>query len=208
MNANLDSRYPESLRLGGIALDTCSSTLRLDQDIFNLLSGFPLCDSGDTRQVVPPSSLVAFVPDGNANSIPISRILASTGVTSVSPSATSPELREFVMSEHFLSIVPPDNLQATVLLQVSPCLALCLKHSYLVLCLKHSYLALCLKHSYFVSQTLLLSSVSQTLLLSSVSQTLLLSSVSQTLLLSSVSQTLLLSSLSQTLLLCVSNTLT
>ena len=160
VNANLDNRYPESLRLGGIALDTCSSTLRLDQDIFNLLSGFPLCDSGDTRQVVPPSSLVAFVPDGNANSIPVSRILASTGVTSVSPSATSPELREFVMSEHFLSIVPPDNLQATVLLQVSPCLVLCLKHSYLAL-----------------SQTLLLSSVSETLLRSCVyiSQTLLLS---------------------------------
>lgn len=115
---NTGNIYPESLRLGGIALDTCSTSLRLDQDIFNLLTGYPLCDTSNTAQIVPPSSVIAFVPDGNGNSIPVSRILASTGITSVSPSATSPQLREFVMSEHFLSIVPPDDLQATVLLQL------------------------------------------------------------------------------------------
>ncbi|KAK7087416.1 hypothetical protein V1264_021473 [Littorina saxatilis] len=118
VNQNLDNRYPESLRLGGVALDTCSSTLRLDQDIFNLLGGYPLCDSGQSGQVVPPSSIVAFVPDGNANSIPVSRTLASTRITTLSPSATSPQLREFVGSEHFLSIVPPDDLQAKVMLEV------------------------------------------------------------------------------------------
>jgi hypothetical protein len=51
VNRNLDNHYPESLRLGGIALDTCSSTLRLDQDIFNLLSGNPLCDTAASLQV-------------------------------------------------------------------------------------------------------------------------------------------------------------
>jgi ABC-type branched-subunit amino acid transport system substrate-binding protein len=61
---------------------------------------------------------VAFVPDGNGNSIPVSRILAATGITSVSPSATSPQLRDFVMSEHFLSVVPPDNLQAQLVMKV------------------------------------------------------------------------------------------
>ncbi|KAK7481553.1 hypothetical protein BaRGS_00027202, partial [Batillaria attramentaria] len=118
VNVNSDQRYRDNLRLGGVAVDTCSSTLRLDQDIFNLMSGFPLCDTDDTIQIIPPSSIVAFVPDGNANSVPVSRILASTGVTSLSPSATSSELRRFYMSENFLSVVPPDDLQATVIMQM------------------------------------------------------------------------------------------
>lgn len=118
VNNNRDQRYPDSLRLGGIALDTCSSTLRLDQDIFNLLSGFPLCDTDDKVQIIPPSSIIAFIPDGNSNSIPVSRILATTGITSISPTASSPELRKFFLSENFLSIVPPDDLQAAVIMQI------------------------------------------------------------------------------------------
>ncbi|XP_076434694.1 uncharacterized protein LOC143274691 [Babylonia areolata] len=118
VNGNLDNRYPESLRLGGIALDTCSSTLRLEQDVFNLLSGYPLCDTGKTAQVMPPSSVVAFVPDGNANSLAVSSILAATGITSVSPSAMSPKLRDLTMSQHFLSVVPPHDVMATALLQL------------------------------------------------------------------------------------------
>ncbi|KAL8604641.1 hypothetical protein ACOMHN_013421 [Nucella lapillus] len=118
VNSNLDNRYPESLRLGGIALDTCSTPLRLEQDIFNLLSGFPLCDTGKSAQVVPPSSIVAFVPDGNGNSLTVSNILASTGITSVSPSAMSSRLRDYVNSEHFLSVVPPNDVLATAVMQM------------------------------------------------------------------------------------------
>lgn len=118
VNTDQSLNYPSSLKLGGVALDTCSSTLRLDQDVFNLLSGYPLCETGQATQVIPPSTIVAFIPDGNLNAIPISRLLALTEISIVSPSATSSALQDILASPNFMTVIPQDDLRATAILEV------------------------------------------------------------------------------------------
>ncbi|KAL4223423.1 hypothetical protein ACF0H5_016893 [Mactra antiquata] len=118
VNTNADLRFPASLKLGGVALDTCSKPSRIGQDVYSLLSGEPVCGEEDGVQVVPPSSIVAYMVRNSANSIAVSSMLSPLKVTSFSMSATSVDLNDKLEHPYFLRTVPPDNVQALVVSQI------------------------------------------------------------------------------------------
>lgn len=118
VNANKDSIFQSSLKLGGIALDTCSNPSRIGQDVYSLLSGEPICGVNDGQQVVPPSSIVTYMVRNSANSLAVSSMLSPLQITSLSMSATSVELNDKLEHPYFLRTVPPDNIQALLVAQI------------------------------------------------------------------------------------------
>lgn len=117
VNQNTDNRYPSSLKLGGIALDTCSSASRIGQDLYSLLSGEGICRSGNEGQVLSPSTVIVHLAKNSANAIATSSILSPLKMTSMSQSATSVELSS-ALHDYFLRTVPPDNIQAIAMVKV------------------------------------------------------------------------------------------
>lgn len=118
VNQNKDFGFPPSMQLGGVALDTCSSTSRIGEDVYSLMSGEPVCSETNGKQVVPPSSIMAFMVRNSQNSIAVSSMLSPLKVTSLSMSATSVELSDKLEHAYFLRTVPPDNIQALVVAQI------------------------------------------------------------------------------------------
>lgn len=118
VNANADSKFPGSLKLGGVALDTCSQPSRIGQDAYSLLSGEPVCGDDKGTQVVPPASIVSYMVRNSANSIAASSMLSPLKITSISMSATSVELNDKLEHAYFLRTVPPDNVQALVVAEI------------------------------------------------------------------------------------------
>lgn len=117
VNENAGSQFPASLKLGGVALDTCSQPSRIGQDVYSLLSGEPICGAND-GQVVPPSSVVAYIVRNSANSIAASSMLSPLEIVTMSMSATSVDLNDKLTHSHFLRTVPPDNVQADVVAEI------------------------------------------------------------------------------------------
>ncbi|XP_053375882.1 uncharacterized protein LOC123533311 isoform X2 [Mercenaria mercenaria] len=118
VNNNTESKFPGSLKLGGVALDTCSQSSRIGQDAYSLLSGEPVCGDKSETQVVPPASIVAYMVRNSANSIAASSMLSPLKITSLSMSATSVELNDKLEHAYFLRTVPPDNVQALVVARI------------------------------------------------------------------------------------------
>ncbi|KAH3888879.1 hypothetical protein DPMN_012922 [Dreissena polymorpha] len=118
VNANKDLKFQASLKLGGVALDTCSQPNRIGEDVYSLLSGEPFCSVKDGGQVVSPSTVVAYMVSNSANSIALSSMLSPLQITSVSMSATTVELNDKLQHQYFLRTVPPDNIQAMVIAQI------------------------------------------------------------------------------------------
>ena len=113
VNENKDSVFPSSLKLGGVALDTCSDPSRIGQDVYSLLSGEPICRS-EVGQAVPPSSIIGYMARDSSNSLAVSSMLSPLKITTLSMSATSVELSDKLTHDYFLRTVPPDNVQAKV----------------------------------------------------------------------------------------------
>lgn len=113
VNNNTNNVFPSSLKLGGVALDTCSDPSRIGQDVYSLLSGEPICGSSG-GQVLPPSSVVGYMVRDSQNSIAASSMLSPLKITTLSMSATSVELSDKLTHDYFLRTVPPDNVQAEV----------------------------------------------------------------------------------------------
>ncbi|XP_067683866.1 uncharacterized protein [Haliotis asinina] len=118
VNNNTNRRFPTSLQFGGLALDTCDQQYRLGQDLYSLISGEGLCGTGQQGQVIPPSTIVAFIADGSSTALPVSSMLSPLNVTTISQSATTVELSNEQFHPYFLRTVPPDNIQAIVMLQI------------------------------------------------------------------------------------------
>ncbi|KAK3083711.1 hypothetical protein FSP39_001860 [Pinctada imbricata] len=118
VNSNSDLKLPASLKLGGMALDACSTPSRIGQDMYSLLSGESICGSQTTGQVIDPSTIVVHLTKNSANSIVTSTILSPLKITTLSQSATSVELSDKNYHSYFLRTVPPDNIQAVVMAEV------------------------------------------------------------------------------------------
>ncbi|KAL3856569.1 hypothetical protein ACJMK2_011304 [Sinanodonta woodiana] len=115
VNNNTVQKFPSSLKLGGLALDSCSAPMRIGQDVYSLLSGEPICSTDNNEQPVPPATLVSFLAENSANAIAVSSMVSNLGITSMSQSATSVELSDKLVHSKFLRTVPPDNVQAIVM---------------------------------------------------------------------------------------------
>ncbi|KAK6192475.1 hypothetical protein SNE40_003935 [Patella caerulea] len=115
---NNNERLSASLKLGGLAIDTCSNPMRIGQDIYSLLSGEGICQANSNGQIIAPSSIISFHALTTANSIPLSRMLTPYKIVSLSQGATSVRLSDKRAHPYFLRTVPPDDIQALVMLQV------------------------------------------------------------------------------------------
>ncbi|CAG5123320.1 unnamed protein product, partial [Candidula unifasciata] len=68
--------FPSSLKLDGLALDSCTNGLRLGQDMYNVLSGNVLCNSNNDGLLVSPSTITAVVVDKDENAQPVVSMLS------------------------------------------------------------------------------------------------------------------------------------
>lgn len=118
INDNQALKLPASLKLGGVALDTCSSPNRIGQDLYSLLSGEGICGAERSGQVVDPSSIISYLAKNSQNALAASSILSPLKILSMSQSATSVELSDKNFHDYFLRTVPPDDIQAIVMSQV------------------------------------------------------------------------------------------
>lgn len=119
VNKNYLFKLSNSLQLGGVAIDTCSNPSRIGQDIYSLLSGEGLCGVGGTDEmIIPPATIIGFVPEHSSNAVPVAEILTPYNLTTLSPSATSVKLNDKDIYPYFLRTVPPDNIQALVIANI------------------------------------------------------------------------------------------
>lgn len=109
---------PATLKLGGLALDTCSTPGRIGQDLYSLLSGEGLCGEEGVGQVIDPSTIIVHLAKNSQNAIAASSILSPLKITSMSQSATAVELSDKTIHNYFLRTVPPDNIQAVAMAEV------------------------------------------------------------------------------------------
>ncbi|CAI9740511.1 Metabotropic glutamate receptor 3 [Octopus vulgaris] len=119
VNQNTRNRLASSLQLGGVALDTCSLPVTLGQDVYSLLTGSIKCRKNGINEVIfPPASIVGFVPKASSNAVPIADMLRDYDIMTLSPSATTTKLSDRSIYPHFLRTVPPDDLQAKVMMDI------------------------------------------------------------------------------------------
>ncbi|XP_052832771.1 uncharacterized protein LOC106868777 [Octopus bimaculoides] len=119
VNKNTRNRLASSLQLGGVALDTCSLPVTLGLDVYSLLTGSSRCRKKGANEIIfPPASIVGFVPKASSNAVPIANMLRDYGIMTLSPSATTTKLSDQSIYPHFLRTVPPDDLQAKVMMDI------------------------------------------------------------------------------------------
>ncbi|XP_012940321.1 uncharacterized protein LOC101850490 [Aplysia californica] len=84
--------YNKGIRF--LIVDTCSNSLRVDQDLFGLLQGEGLCNTNfdDEGYTINMNNIGAVVTSGDHNTMAAARLLEAPGVTYVSPNAMSPDL--------------------------------------------------------------------------------------------------------------------
>ncbi|BFZ18685.1 hypothetical protein BsWGS_21724 [Bradybaena similaris] len=109
---NSNRVFSNSLKLDGLALDSCSNGLRLGQDVYNVLSGNVLCDSDNDGLLVSPSTITAVVVDKDENAEPVVSMLSRQNITSISPTAGSSLLNDRFVYPYFLRI-NGDNIQTS-----------------------------------------------------------------------------------------------
>ncbi|XP_067683891.1 uncharacterized protein [Haliotis asinina] len=80
-----------NLNIRAVAIDTCSNSLRVGQDIYNLLEGKGLCNSDfiDDYGSIRLNNIGGFITAGNENTREASRVLNAFKVAYISPSAPS-----------------------------------------------------------------------------------------------------------------------
>lgn len=119
INTNVNQNLPDYIKLDGLALDSCSHSVRLGQDVYNVLSGNELCDSDDYGTIVSPSSLAAFVIDLDRNALPVASMLSQEKITSISPTAGSVLLSDRVLYPYFLRTRGDNEMTASVIFEVA-----------------------------------------------------------------------------------------
>ncbi|XP_055862816.1 uncharacterized protein LOC106050493 [Biomphalaria glabrata] len=119
VNLNANGTLVDSVKLDGLALDGCSQTIRLGQDVYNVLSGNQLCDSDVKGTILSPSSIVAFVIDLDRNTIPVARMLSNENITSISPTAGSALLSDRLQFPYFLRTRADNLLFANIVYQLA-----------------------------------------------------------------------------------------
>ncbi|CAL1533763.1 unnamed protein product [Lymnaea stagnalis] len=119
INTNVNQNLPDYIKLDGLALDSCSHSVRLGQDVYNILSGNELCDSDDYGTIVSPSSLAAFVIDLDRNALPVASMLSQEKITSISPTAGSVLLSDRVLYPYFLRTRGDNSVTANVIFEVA-----------------------------------------------------------------------------------------
>ncbi|CAG5116932.1 unnamed protein product, partial [Candidula unifasciata] len=88
-----------------LVIDTCSNSLRVDQDLFGLLDGTGLCNSEfDNSNPVSIKNIGGVIAVGEPNTVAASRVLELPGVTYLSPNALTTLLDS---KQHLVRTIAP-----------------------------------------------------------------------------------------------------
>jgi hypothetical protein len=107
-----------SVKMGGLAIDTCSNVNRMRIDLYSYLSGDGICYYAKYTDLIRPQTVVSYMTQGNTYSTAASGILGPKKITSISPMATSPVLSNNNTHPFFLRTVPPCNIQANAIADI------------------------------------------------------------------------------------------
>lgn len=114
----LPGQNPFDLRT--LILDNCDNQLRIDQDLFNLLSTGTLCntnfDSGNS--LIDISSIIGVFTQGSRFVVAANRVTAPLKIQLLSSSATSTALSEKWKYPYFARTVPPDNIMMDIVAKI------------------------------------------------------------------------------------------
>lgn len=114
VNTNRALQLASSIQLGALVLDTCSSDVRVTQDVFSLITNTGLYDA-TLNKLFDFSSIIMYMPFGSANAAAATRLLSPRGVPTLSPSASTDNLRN---TPYFLHTLQRDSAQARILAEV------------------------------------------------------------------------------------------
>ncbi|KAK3084836.1 hypothetical protein FSP39_019949 [Pinctada imbricata] len=104
----------------GMVVDTCHNSLRIDQDVYSLLSSGKLCNTvfqGDGIEI-SNNTIAGFLTSRSSNVVAANRVLAPRKIPILSSSATSVLLSDKVKYPYFARTVPPDNKQMDTIARI------------------------------------------------------------------------------------------
>ena len=103
-----------------MTVDTCYNSLRIDQDVFSLLSSGTLCNTVFQGDGIPinNNTIAGFLTSLSSNVVAANRVLAPRKIPIVSSSATSSLLSNQATYPYFARTVPPDDYQMKVIASI------------------------------------------------------------------------------------------
>lgn len=106
--------------LHGVLLDTCTNSLRIDQDLYNLLSSGQLCNSQSDfgNYIINNSTIGGVVTSISTNVMAANRVLAPMKIPLVGSLSSSVALSNKEEYPYFARTVPPDNSQMRVIAEI------------------------------------------------------------------------------------------
>lgn len=99
--------------IGLFSIDRCGSDVRAVRDALSVEMEEPICGTNASFDL---TTLLAYVTDFSSTTLAVSEVVTPANKLIVSPSATSTELTDI---PNFISTVPADNVQATVMASVA-----------------------------------------------------------------------------------------
>ena len=116
--SNLIVNKPFDLRL--LILDHCNNQLRIDQDIFNLLTTGKLCNAGfdSDGSVINKDTVMGVQVQSSRYVVAANRVTAPIKIQLMSGSASSTALSDQWRYPYFARTVPPDNVQMEVVARI------------------------------------------------------------------------------------------
>lgn len=117
-HSNLNSDRPFNLRI--LILDNCDNQLRIDQDLFNLLTTGTLCNSefDSAGSVIDSSTIMGVQTQSSRYVVAANRVTSAFKIQLISGSSTSTALSDQWRYPYFARTVPPDDLQMEVIARI------------------------------------------------------------------------------------------
>jgi hypothetical protein len=105
--------------LRGLIVDSCSNDLRVDQDIYSLLSKGRLCNTEFTFDgEISSKTLAGLITSSSNHVVAANRVLAPLRIPILSNSATSTMLSNKEKFPYFARTIPPMNKQSDVIARI------------------------------------------------------------------------------------------
>lgn len=106
--------------LHGVLLDTCTNSLRVDQDLYNLLSSGQLCNAQSDfgNYIINNSTVGGVITSISTNVMAANRVLAPLKIPLVGSMSSSVALSNKEEYPYFARTVPPDSSQMKVIAEI------------------------------------------------------------------------------------------
>lgn len=116
---NSQPGFSSKVKINGLAIDTCSSNIRVDSDLYGLVSGKDLCHTDtDLSQKLGMFNIAGVLTLGEDNTFAANRVLAPLAIGMISPDASSLMLQNTERYDYLLRASPPSTEQAMTILAI------------------------------------------------------------------------------------------